>query len=72
MLKRRSGTLVSTSSGPFSQATQTRIPRIAPTLISRAGAAPVGGRKPTAPLIGCRRSTLVAESLRRSSVPVAP
>ena len=48
------------------------VPRIAHTLLATAGAAPVGGRKPTAPLIGCRRSTLVAESLRRSIVPVAP
>ncbi len=48
------------------------VPHIAPTLIAAASAAPVGGRNPTAPLVGCRRSTLVAESLRQFSVPVAP
>lgn len=48
------------------------VPPVTRDLIARAGAAPVGGRNPTAPLVGCRRSTLVAESLRRSSVPVAP
>ena len=48
------------------------VPRIAPALIASAGAAPVGGRKRTPAVVRCRRSTLVAESLRRSSVPVAP
>ncbi len=63
----------SRSSGtPSSRPEGAGSPRIAPALLAGAGAAPVGGRNPTAPLVGCRRSTLVAESLRRSSVPVAP
>ncbi len=47
----------------------------APARMAGVDAAPVGGREPTAPLrsaIGCRRSTLVAESLRQSSGAVVP
>ena len=69
--RRRSGEAVPRAPG-FPRADVDDVPRIAPALIASVGVAPVGGRKRTPSVVRCRRSTVVAESLRQSSVPVAP